>query len=154
MMPGRRYRAAVEQRISLVTLGVTDLARSKSFYERLGWRGQEVESTVFFQAGGIAVVLWARSELAADAGVEDTGGDGFRGVGLAHNVRTRVEVDRIVAEAREAGATVTQPARQTFYGGYAATFADPDGHLWEIAHNPGFTLDEDGTLTLPDFGAS
>lgn len=144
----------MEQRISLITLGVTDLARARTFYERLGWQGQELEQTVFFQAGGMAVVLWGRDKLAEDSGVDDTGADGFGGIALAQNVRSRAEVDAVLAEAASAGARITQPARETFYGGYAGHFADPDGHIWEIAYNPGFTLNEDGTLTLPDFAAS
>ncbi|NBE81640.1 VOC family protein [Micromonospora rubida] len=144
----------MEQRISLVTLGVADLPRARAFYERLGWRGQEVEQTVFFQAGGLAVVLWARDELAADAGIGDAGAGGFGGLSLAQNVRSREEVDEVIGAAVEAGATVTRPARETFYGGYAGYFADPDGHLWEIAWNPGFPLAADGTLTVPDFGTA
>ncbi|MEU8004945.1 VOC family protein [Catellatospora sp. NPDC049111] len=141
----------MEQRISIVTFGVADLPRARAFYERLGWRGQEIEQTVFFQTGGIAVVLWGRDKVAADAGVPDPGGDGFGGVTLAHNVRSRAEVDEIMAVAAGAGATVTKPAQETFYGGYAGFFTDPDGHVWEIAHNPGFTLSPDGSLILPDF---
>ncbi|WP_155368476.1 VOC family protein [Catellatospora vulcania] len=141
----------MEQRISIVTLGVADLARARAFYERLGWHGQEIEQTVFFQTGGIAVVLWGRDKVAADAGVQDPGGDGFGGVCLAHNVRTRAEVDAIMAVAVAAGAAVTKDAQETFYGGYAGFFTDPDGHVWEIAHNPGFTLAPDGSLILPDF---
>jgi uncharacterized protein len=144
----------VEQRISLVTLGVADVSASREFYERLGWRGQELEETVFFQAGGMVLVLWARAKLADDAGVEDSRLDGFGGVVLAHNVRTPVEVDEILAQAAEAGAAVTTDARETFYGGYAGSFRDPDGHVWEIAHNPGFALGPDGALTIPDFGTS
>jgi len=144
----------VEQRISLVTLGFADLARSRRFYEAIGWRGQEVEQTVFFQAGGVGIVLWPREKLAADAALVDTGGDGFGGVAFAHNVRSPAEVDDIMAAAASAGAVVTCPARPTFYGGYAGYFADPDGHLWEIAHNPGFTLCDDGRLILPDFGSA
>jgi predicted lactoylglutathione lyase len=147
---------AVEQRISLITLGVSDLSRAKRFYEALGWRGQEVEQTVFFQAGGMALVLWGEDKLAADAGLGVTprGSGDFRGMSLAQNVRSRAEVDSAIAAARSAGATVTQEPAETFYGGYAGYFADPDGHAWEVAHNPGFTLAEDGSLTLPDFGAS
>ncbi|MEV4120612.1 VOC family protein [Micromonospora sp. NPDC049645] len=144
----------MEQRISLVTLGVADVARAKAFYEHLGWQGQEVEETVFIQAGGLAVVLWGRGKLAADAGIDDPGADGFGGMTLAQNVRSRAEVDEVIATAVKAGATVTKPAEETFYGGYAGYFADPDGHLWEIAWNPGFTLAEDGTLTVPDFSAT
>ena len=143
----------MEQRISLITLGVADVSRARTFYERLGWRGQETEETVFFQAGGMAVVLWARHKLAADAGIEDGGAGGFGGLALAHNVRSRAEVDELLASAAGAGAQVTQPARETFYGGYAGYFRDLDGHTWEIAYNPGFRLGADGSLTLPDFGA-
>jgi predicted lactoylglutathione lyase len=144
----------VEQRISLITLGVNDLARARTFYEQLGWQGQELEQTVFFQVGGMVVVLWGRDKLAEDSGIADTGADGFGGIALAQNVRSRAEVDAVLAEAASAGARITQPARETFYGGYAGHFADPDGHIWEIAYNPGFTLNQDGTLTLPDFGTS
>lgn len=144
----------MDQRISLVTLGVTDLARAKLFYNDLGWRGQEVEGTVFFQAGGLARVLWGRDKLAADVGLPPTATTGFGGMALAHNVRARHEVDELLAAADAAGARVTKPAAETFYGGYAGAFADPDGHVWEVAHNPGFTLADDGSLTLPDFGQS
>ncbi len=142
----------MEQRVSLVTLGVTDLRRSLAFYERLGWQGQVVQETAFFQAGGLAVVLWGRAELAADSGIDDEGASTFSGIALAHNVRSREEVDQVIAVAREAGAAITREPAATFYGGYAAVFRDPDGHAWEIAHNPGFTLEADGSLTLPDFG--
>lgn len=142
----------MEQRISLVTLGVADLLRSRGFYEQLGWRGQEVEETVFFQAGGQAIVLWGRDKLAADCGVVDVGSS-FGGIALAHNVGSREQVDEVLSAAEAAGATVTKRPGETFYGGYAGCFRDPDGHVWEIAHNPGFTLGDDGTLTLPDFDA-
>jgi catechol 2,3-dioxygenase-like lactoylglutathione lyase family enzyme len=141
----------MQPRVSLVTLGVEDLARAKAFYEALGWHGQEVQETVFFQAGPLAVVLWGRDKLAEDSGIEDDGGR-FGGIALAQNVRSAAEVDAICAAAEAAGATVTRPPSTTFYGGYAGVFRDPDGHLWEIAHNPGFTLDENGALILPDFG--
>jgi len=144
----------VEQRISLITLGVADVTRARTFYERLGWQGQQVEETVFFQAGSMAVVLWARHKLAGDAGIEDSTADGFGGLALAHNVGSRADVDELLAGAADAGAEITQAARETFYGGYAGYFRDPDGHLWEIAYNPGFHLGPDGSLTLPDFGAS
>ena len=139
----------VEQRISLVTLGVDDLPRARTFYEALGWAGHEVQETVFFQAGGMAVVLWGREALAADCGVPQARGGG---IVLAHNVRSEAEVDAVVDAAARAGATVTRPPSATFYGGYAGCFADPDGHLWEVAHNPGFPLADDGSLTLPDLG--
>jgi uncharacterized protein len=142
----------MEQRVSLITLGVDDLARSKAFYEALGWSGQEIEETVFIQAGGLAVVLWGRAALAEDAGIESVPDrDAFAGIALAHNVRSPGEVDEIMAAAQQAGATVTRTAQPTSYGGYAGYFADPDGHLWEVAHNPGFALADDGALTLPDF---
>jgi uncharacterized protein len=142
----------MEQRVSLITLGVADLSRSRAFYEALGWRGQEVQETVFFQAGGLALVLWGRAKLAADSGIPDRPADGsFDGIALAHNVRSRQEVNALVDAAERAGATITRPPAETSYGGYAACFADLDGHIWEIAHNPGFTLAEDGTLQLPDF---
>nr|WP_196792265.1 VOC family protein [Motilibacter deserti] len=155
--------------MSLVTLGVRDLARAKRFYAALGWRGQEVQETVFFQAGGIAVVLWSRAALAADAGLapsdpaDEAGsssnsrsgdaGYAFGGIVLAHNVRSRAEVDEILARAGSAGGTVVKPAEETFYGGYAGVFLDTEGHPWEVAHNPGFTLTEEGALVLPDFDA-
>jgi uncharacterized protein len=144
----------MEQRVSLITLGVEDLNRSRSFYEQLGWRGQEVEETVFFQAGGSAVVLWSRQKLAADCGISDDPNSGFGGVTLAHNVRSTTEVDDILTLAEHAGAKITRPAARTFYGGYAGVFLDLDGHAWEVAHNPGFELGQDGSLVLPDFGAS
>jgi hypothetical protein len=140
----------VEQRISLVTLGVADLRRARAFYERLGWRGQEVQGTAFYQAGPLVLVLWGREELAADCGLPIDGG--FGGVALAHNVRSPAEVDALMAAAEAAGGVVTRPAAPTFYGGYAGVFTDPDGHPWEIAHNPGFRLGDDGALTVPDLG--
>jgi uncharacterized protein len=144
----------MEQRVSLITLGVADVARARSFYERLGWAGQEVEETVFFQAGGLVLVLWNRRKLAQDAGVMDDREDGFGAITLAHNVRAKTEVDSIVAAARQAGATVTRPPAGTFYGGYAGCFADPDGHIWEIAYNPGFPIADDGAISIPDFDSS
>jgi predicted lactoylglutathione lyase len=138
----------------MITLGVADVGRARTFYERLGWQGQEVEETVFFQAGGIALVLWARDKLAGDAGIDEGNAGGFGGLTLAHNVRSRAEVDALLAEAANAGAKITQVARDTFYGGYAGYFRDPDGHLWEVAWNPGLPLSPDGSITVPDFGAS
>jgi predicted lactoylglutathione lyase len=143
----------MQQRVSLITLGVRDLRRSRSFYEHLGWTGQEVDETVFFQAGGQAVVLWGRGNVAADAAIDDDGTSTFGGIVLAHNVGSRREVDEVMAAAAAAGGEVTKAPSETFYGGYAGFFRDLDGHVWEIAHNPGFTLDDDGTLTLPDFGS-
>lgn len=142
----------MDQRVSLITLGVADVRRSRTFYEQLGWRGQEIEETVFFQAGGLALVLWARDKLAHDAEITDDGGT-FGGIVLAHNVASRDEVDAIIAAAMRAGARESRAPRETFYGGYAGYFRDPDGHSWEIAHNPGFALGDDGSLILPDFNA-
>lgn len=144
----------MEQRVSLITLGVADVQQAQAFYERLGWQGQEVEETVFFQAGGVAIVLWGRDKLAPDCGLPDKQGGGFEGIALAHNVRSRADVDEVIAAAERAGAVVTRPAAETFYGGYAGVFTDPDGHAWEIAHNPGFPLAEDGSVAVPDFGTS
>ena len=139
----------MEQRLSLITLGVADVARSRRFYEALGWRasGASQEDVTFFQAGGMALALWGRDELARDAGVLD--GPGFGGVALAYNARSREEVDDVLEQARTAGARILKSARDTFYGGYAGYFADPDGHTWEVAWNPHFPLDEDGSLRLP-----
>ncbi|WP_127782309.1 VOC family protein [Rhodococcus sp. X156] len=142
----------MEQRLSLISLGVTDLARARDFYAALGWTGQEVQETVFLQAGGIGVVLWSRDKLAADCGLPDAGPGGFGGIALAHNVRSRPEVEEVLAAAAAAGARVTRPAAETFYGGYAGVFCDPDGHAWEVAHNPGFPLAADGSITIPDLG--
>ncbi|OEJ35096.1 VOC family protein [Streptomyces subrutilus] len=147
----------MEQRITLVTLGVSDLARAQGFYEALGWRGQEVEETVFFQAGGLALVLWDRDKLARDCGVEPgpAGGPaGFGGIALAHNVRSETEVDELLAAALRAGGTVTKPAAVNAIGFYSSAFVDPDGHAWEVAYNPGFPLAADGSVTLPDFGGA
>ncbi|WP_405733970.1 VOC family protein [Streptomyces sp. NBC_00028] len=143
----------MEQRVTLITLGVSDLARSKAFYEALGWQGQEVQETVFFQAGGLGLVLWGRDKLAADCGLEaDKEPPAFGGIVLAHNVRSDAEVDELLTAAQAAGGTVTKLANLNEIGFYSAAFTDPDGHAWEIAHNPGFPLAEDGTVTLPDFG--
>lgn len=142
----------MEQRLSLITLGVADLARSRAFYaDGLGWTPSTLgsEDVVFFQAAGIVFGLFGRDDLAADAGLPDAAGAGFRGVALAHNTRTRDEVDTVLARARRAGATITKPAEEAFWGGYSGYFADPDGHLWEVAWNPGMTIDADGHVTLP-----
>jgi catechol 2,3-dioxygenase-like lactoylglutathione lyase family enzyme len=134
--------------VSLITLGVADLDRARAFYEQLGWRARlDVEETVFFQAGGLIVSLWGRGKLAADSGVADGGGWG--GITLAHNVTSAGEVDRVIEQARTAGAHIAREPAATFYGGYAGVFLDPDGHPWEVAHNPGFPLADDGSLSLP-----
>jgi uncharacterized protein len=137
----------VEQRLSLVTLGVTDLDRARRFYEALGWHETpRAEGVVFFQSGGMVVGLWSREALAADTGVDDTGGWG--GITLAHNVASPAEVDAVIEEARTAGATIVREPAATFWGGYSGVFVDPDGHPWEVAHNPGWTLDEDGAVRI------
>jgi uncharacterized protein len=138
----------MEQRLSLVTLGVTDLERARSFYERLGWTtgAAPADDVVFFQAGGMIVALWGRDKLAEDSGVQDSGGWG--GVTLAYNARSPEEVDQVVEEARAAGATIVREGAETFWGGYSGVFLDPDGHPWEVAHNPHWTIEEDGSVRL------
>jgi predicted lactoylglutathione lyase len=138
----------MEQRVSLVTIGVSDLERSRRFYEALGWKTAAAPSddVAFFQAGGMIVALWDRGSLAKDSVVEDTGGWG--GITLAHNVRSPDEVDAVIAEAEAAGAKIGRPGAETFWGGYSGVFIDPDGHPWEVAHNPHWTIDEDGATRL------
>jgi catechol 2,3-dioxygenase-like lactoylglutathione lyase family enzyme len=137
----------VEQRLSLVTLGVGDLEASRRFYEALGWQpATSPEGVYFFQAGGMVFALWGRDELAVDSGVTDNGGWG--GITLAHNVSSPAEVDAVIEEARAAGATIAREPAATFWGGYSGVFVDPDGHPWEVAHNPGWPLGEDGSITL------
>ena len=141
----------MQPRVSLVTLGVADVAMARRFYEQLGWTAsaRSTEDVAFFQAGGSVVALWGRAKLAADAGVGEAG-SGFRGIALAWNGRSRAEVDDVLARAVAAGARLAKPARDTGWGGYSGYFADPDGHLWEVAWNPGFPLDAEGRLHLPD----
>jgi uncharacterized protein len=138
----------MEQRVSLVTLGVVDLARSRAFYEALGWTTGAApdDDVVFFQSGGMIVALWGRSQLAEDSGVTDTGGWG--GITLAHNVRSPEAVDAVVAEAEAAGAKIARAGAPTFWGGYSGVFVDPDGHPWEVAHNPHWHLGKDGSVAL------
>jgi catechol 2,3-dioxygenase-like lactoylglutathione lyase family enzyme len=140
--------SAVEQRISVVTLGVGDLARSRRFYEALGWTtdAEPGSDVVFFQAGGLVVSLWSRAKLAEDSGMQDGGRWG--GVTLAHNVRSPEEVDAVLSRAEAAGATIPRPGGETFWGGYSGVFVDPDGHPWEVAHNPHWTLLPDGSVSL------
>ncbi|QGT77989.1 VOC family protein [Guyparkeria halophila] len=139
----------MEQRLSVITLGVADLARSRAFYETgLGWSvGQAAESVVFFQLNGMVLALYPREALAADAGVPSQG-SGFAGFSLAHNVRRRDEVDHVLAEAERAGGRIVKPAQETFWGGYSGYVADPDGHLWEVAHNPFWAMDAAGSVSL------
>ncbi len=138
----------MEQRLSLVTLGVADVERARRFYEGLGWttRAQPGDDVVFFQTGGMVVALWGREQLAEDSGVEDSGGWG--GVTFAYNTRSPAEVDAVIEEARAAGATIPREPGETFWGGYSAMFLDPDGHPWEVAHNPAWVLEEDGSVRL------
>jgi len=139
----------MEPRLSLVTLCVTDMARARRFYEALGWRASgPAEGVTFFQAGGMIVSLYGRAEQAADANLPAEG-SGFGGIVLAHNVRERADVDRVLDEAAAAGATILKPGHDIFWGGYVGYFADPDGHPWEVAWNPGFTILEDGSVRLP-----
>ena len=139
----------MKQRVSLITLGTGDLARSRRFYEALGWTtgADPDDDVVFFQAGGdMVVALWDRAKLAEDSCVEDEGGWG--GVTLALNFGSPTEVDAVIEEARAAGATIGRPGAATFWGGYSGVFLDPDGHPWEVAHNPSWTIHEDGTVSL------
>jgi predicted lactoylglutathione lyase len=138
----------VKQSVSLITLGVSDVERSAAFYSALGWSpALEVEETVFYRANGVVLVLWSREKLADDMGLDDSR-QGWGGMALAHNVGSREEVEGIVEDARRAGAVVTREPAETFYGGYAGGFRDPDGHAWEIAHNPGFPLLPDGSVVV------
>ena len=139
----------MRQRISLVTLGVSDYARAKAFYEALGWStALDIEETAFFQANGSILVLWGREKLAGDTGIADDGAR-WGGITLAHNVGSRDEVHHVIEQARANGAEISREPAETFYGGYAGAFRDLDGHQWEIAHNPGFGLDDDGNVVLP-----
>jgi catechol 2,3-dioxygenase-like lactoylglutathione lyase family enzyme len=129
----------MEQRITMVTLGVRDLSRARAFYEALGWSGaqQPDQEVAFYQAGGMVFGLWAA-----------LGGHGAPGVELAHNVRSPAEVDALLAAAKSAGATITRPAAPADWGGYTGAFADPDGYVWEVAHNPDWKLAGDGSVRL------
>jgi uncharacterized protein len=138
----------LEQRLSLVTLGVADLKRAREFYEALGWKSgaAPADDVVFFQTGGMIVALWGRDQLAEDSGVDDPGGWG--GVTLAYNTRSPEEVDAVIAEAERAGARIPRHGAETFWGGYSGVFVDPDGHAWEVAHNPHWTIENDGSVRL------
>lgn len=141
----------MDQRLSLVTLGVGDIARARRFYcDGLGWHESSAgnESVCFIDAGGVVLGLYGREALAEDADMSAEGG-GFSGFALAHNVASEADVDRVLAEAVAAGATLVKSARKVFWGGYSGYFADPDGHLWEVAHNPFFPLNADGRMQLP-----
>ncbi|MFL5870803.1 MAG: VOC family protein [Solirubrobacterales bacterium] len=141
----------MDQRLSLITLGVADVGRAQEFYEQLGWTmdggvDDDTDHVAFFQAGGMIVALWDRGKLAADSGVEDGGGWG--GATLAYNVRSAEEVDAVIEEARAAGARIAREGVATPWGGYSGVFLDPDGFPWEVAHNPHWTVHEDGSTTL------
>jgi uncharacterized glyoxalase superfamily protein PhnB len=144
----------MDQRVSLITLGVRDVARARAFYEALGWRSKSApegdvapeDDVVFFQAGCMIVALWGRDLLATDSGVMDSGGWG--GVTLAYNVGSPADVDRVIEEARAAGATIPRTGADTDWGGYSGVFIDPDGHPWEVAHNPFWTLEANGSIRL------
>jgi len=140
----------MEPRVSLITIGVADLERSRAFYEALGWRSDSKpeEGVVFFQSGSMVFGLWSRTELAKDSEVVDNGGWG--GVTLAYNVGSPAAVDWFLAKARDAGARIAREGGETFWGGYNGVFIDPDGHPWEVAHNPFWTLAENGDVVLPE----
>jgi uncharacterized protein len=141
----------MEQRLSLITLGVADLNRSREFYECLGWHRSfaKAEGIVFFQAGGMALALYPRNDLANDAKISPEG-HGFSGIALAYNTRSREEVDFVLAEAKSAGAKILKPAEEAFWGGYSGYFADPDGFPWEVAWNPSLPIAMDGSIRIPD----
>jgi len=145
----------MEQRVSLITLGVADLARSRRFYEDgLGWRASpaSMDGIVFFQAGGLVVALYPRDHLARDIGLDDAPA-GFSGVTLSYNVREKAEAAAVIAAAVQAGAKLLQPAQDVFWGGHGGYFADPDGHVWEVSWNPFWPIAADGTVSLPDGAA-
>jgi len=139
----------MEQRLSLVTLGVGDLELSRTFYRNLGWKESPAsnDDVAFFQTGGIVVGLWDRKTLAEDSAVSD--GKGWGGVTLAYNTRTQAQVDAVIEEARFAGATIGREPAETFWGGYSGVFIDPDGHPWEVAFNPTWEISDEGAVTLP-----
>ena len=138
-------------RVTLVTLGVADMGVARAFYEKLGWHAHasSTPDVTFFDAGGMVVSLFGHAALAADAQIQDAALPAYRGVSLAQNLRSEAQVDAVMAAAVAAGARKVKPAQKTFWGGYAGYFTDPDGHLWEIAHNPFWPLDAAGKLTLP-----
>ena len=149
----------MDQRLSLVTLGVNDLDRARDFYVALGWEpGPSPDHIVFFQTGGMVVALWERMALAVDSGIDiddeddDTpgSGEGWGGKVLGLNVGSSAEVDEQMKDAEAAGATILRPSCSRYWGGYSGVFADPDGHVWEIAHNPYWTVAEDGSTLLGD----
>lgn len=145
------YIETMEQRISLITLGTSDLAASTRFFEALGWQRsvKEAPGCAFFQCGGVAIGLYPREELFRDLGIEDDGSP-VGGITIAYNTRTREEVEAVLERAESLGAEIVKPAHEIFWGGYVGFFRDLDGHIWEIAWNPGFSITEAGALVLPD----
>ena len=140
----------MEPRISLVTLGVGDLARAVAFYEAMGLKRNErlADGVAFFQMGGLILALWPREELARDAGM-DNARPGFCGVALAYNTRSKGEVAQVLAMAEAAGGRVLKPAARAAWGGMQGYFEDSEGNLWEVAHNPDFPIDAEGRISLP-----
>ena len=138
----------MEQRVSLITLGISDLDRARKFYESLGWKtgAEPGDVVVFFQAGGMVLALWGRAKLAEDSAVADS--PGWGGITLAHNTRSTDEVDEVIEQARAAGATIGREPAETFWGGYSGIFIDPDGHPWEVAHHPRWKIEKDGSLII------
>jgi len=138
----------MDQRISLITLGYRDYRRARDFYEAIGWTDAVApdDEVVFFQAGGMVFAIWDRAKLADDSCMQDDGGWG--GITLAYNVRSPEEVDAVLTEAKAAGATVARAGAKTPWGGYSGVFVDPEGHPWEVAHNPAWTVNDDGTISL------
>lgn len=143
----------MEQRLSLISLGVDDLEASTAFYRKLGWRHSAANSNAqitFFQLGGVILGLYGRQALAEDIGLTSGGGQGFSGLTLAHNTRSKDEVDALLKEAEAAGGSIVKPAEEVFWGGYSGYFQDLDGHYWEVAWNPFFPIAGDGAITLPE----
>jgi catechol 2,3-dioxygenase-like lactoylglutathione lyase family enzyme len=140
----------MEPRVSFVTLGVADVVASRAFYERLGFKASSASQggVVFFDAGGVVLALFGRADLAEDAHVENSA-PGFSGMALAHNVASEADVDAVLGEAVSKGARLLKAGQRAFWGGYSGYFADPDGHIWEVAYNPFMPLDATGRVTLP-----
>lgn len=140
----------MQPRVSFVTLGVANIARARAFYDKLGFKASSASNpeVVFYNAGGVVLALWGRNALANDARIESAG-SGFRGIALAHNVDSEAAADELLREVEAAGGRIVKPAEPTSWGGYAGYFADPDDHLWEVAHNPYMPLDAEGHVTLP-----
>ncbi|MGH7874575.1 MAG: VOC family protein [Candidatus Binatia bacterium] len=140
----------MQQRISLITLGVADLQRAVAFYEGvIGWKAAEGPAgVVFFDLNGVVVALWPHDELAKDTELPPAAVPAYRGYALAHNVRSEEDVDAIFARLKSSGATIVKEPQKAFWGGYSGYFADPDGHIWEIAHNPFWTIEQDGRVSM------